>query len=264
MILRVESLSYKITSRNFFFKAEEKVILNDITFQTERGEIMGIAGESGSGKTTLAKIIAGIIKPQSRSVYFDFKEPESKVNPVQLLFQNNSDIINPYRRVEDTIKETLIKKYGKEELNQRFKKITEELNIPESLLRRRGLELSGGEKQRAALARAIAAGPELLILDEPFSAQDPESQLNLLYLFRKINKDLGITLICISHHTRILRKLCDYFIIMNDGNIVEKGSAEDIFQNPLHPYTRWLISAETYTLTKEQLDKQELLTGSYE
>jgi peptide/nickel transport system ATP-binding protein len=226
---------------------------------------MGITGESGSGKTTLAKIIAGIIEPESRSVYFDFKEPQTgKVNSVQLLFQNSSDIINPFRRVEDIIKETLIKRYGKKDLDQRFKKITASLSIPANLLKRRGLELSGGEQQRTALARALAAGPELLILDEPFSAQDPESQLNLLYLFRKINKEFGITLICISHHTGILKKLCDYILVMNEGNIVEKGSSDDIFNNPLHPYTRWLISAESYTLTKDQLNKRELLTGSYE
>ena len=122
------------------------------------------------------------------------------------------------------------------------------VNFPEYLWNCKAFELSGGEQQRVALARVLAVKPELLILDEPFSAQDAESQLNFLKLFKKINKNYGIAIICIAHNMSILKKLCDDIIIMYKGKIVEKGNTDTIFSEPAHSYTKFLLKADSLNL----------------
>ena len=118
---------------------------------------------------------------------------------------------------------------------------------------RKGYELSGGEQQRAALARLLAVNPKLLILDEPFSAQDIESQLNLVNLFKKINKEFNITILCISHDLNILRKLVNRVLIIKEGEIVESGKTEEILKNPSHSYTKFLLRAESYELKYDEI-----------
>jgi len=115
------------------------------------------------------------------------------------------------------------------------------------------MALSGGEQQRAALARLLATKPVLLILDEPFSAQDVESQLKLVKLFKQLNKEFNLTMICISHDLRILRNLAGQVIILKDGEIVESGETKEVFNNPKKDYTKFLLSAEALNLTYDEL-----------
>jgi peptide/nickel transport system ATP-binding protein len=121
------------------------------------------------------------------------------------------------------------------------------------LYSRRGYQLSGGEQQRAALGRLIAVKPAILILDEPFSAQDIESQLNLVKLFKQLNEDFNLTMICISHDLRILRTLADRIIILKDGEVVESGETNEVFNNPKEDYTKFLLSAEALNLTYQEI-----------
>jgi peptide/nickel transport system ATP-binding protein len=132
------------------------------------------------------------------------------------------------------------------------------VKFPKQLLERKGYELSGGEQQRVALARILAVKPELLILDEPFSSQDYESQENFLNLFLDLKKSFNITMICIAHNLRLLRKLSDEVIIMYNGKIVEKNISTDLFENPKHQYTKFLLKAEKYNLKYEEFEKREL------
>ena len=247
-LLKVENVSY------FIDKA--KPILNNISFELNKGEILGIAGESGSGKTTLGKIIAGLITPSEGKI--TFTKPagweKTKVSPIQILFQNNGEILNPFRRIDSEVKEALkLRNGGIINLDEEAEKIFLSLDLKENLRKRKGYELSGGEQQRGALARLLAVKPVLLILDEPFSAQDPDSQYNFLDLFKKINSNMSVTIICISHNLRILKELCNNLLIIYRGTIVERGECGTIFDKPSHPYTRFLFKADNYKLTYDEL-----------
>ena len=257
VLLKAENISY--------FIDKKKPILSNISFELNKGEILGIAGESGSGKTTLGKIIAGLIVPSGGKIIFNTPPgwENTKVSPIQILFQNNGEILNPFRRIDSIVKEALKLRNGRiSELNKEAEKIFLSLDLEESLRRRKGYELSGGEQQRGALARLLAAKPELLILDEPFSAQDPDSQYNFLNLFQKINKEMGLTLICISHNLRILKELCNNILIIYQGTIVERGECSAIFENPTHPYTKFLFKADNYKLSYDEFRRGTMNTSN--
>ncbi len=254
-LIKVEHLFFSAQSDESLTKAGETVeILKDVSFVVYEGEVIGICGESGGGKSTLAKLLAGVIQPTSGKIVFNGEMKQNGISKIQILFQNNSDLLNPYRKVKDVLAEA-IKLSGKsaEEAEQSKKEIYQTVGLNEELEERRGYELSGGERQRVALARLLAVEPKVLILDEPFSAQDVTSQLNLLNLFKKINKEYGITLICITHDLKILRKFADRILVIENGKIVESGKTEDVFNNPKHPYTKFLLEAEDYSLTSEEI-----------
>lgn len=202
---------------------DDLYILNDIVFGVKRGMLLGISGESGSGKTSLAKILAGINKPSLGTITSNFVSAKNRKSyPVQLLFQNNEDIINPYRKVEDVLIEALLIEEKEIKLRTELFELTETLQISTDLLKRRCRQLSGGERQRIALARLLAVKPEVLILDEPFSAQDVESQMNLVTLLRSFKEKGDMTIICISHLTNILKNISDDIIVLSGGRIVAK------------------------------------------
>lgn len=253
-IIEVKNCNYSVVEKNLFGKKQQKEILSNISFEIEKEKIVGIAGESGSGKTTLAKILAGIIKPTSGKISINVADEwkTRKTNPVQLLFQNSGDIINPLREIDDIIDEAIKIRFGA--INAASKKqVLDAVKFDNRLWQRKGFELSGGEQQRVALARLLAVQPEVLILDEPFSAQDPASQLNLLKLFKSINTQFKITMICISHNLKALRFLCDSIIVIYKGQIVEHGRSHDIFEKPQHAYTKFLLQAEDYSLEYEEI-----------
>ena len=253
-LLKVENISYSVvvkeeTKKQFY-------ILKNVSFEVEQGEILGICGESGGGKSTLAKVIAGIIKPDSGQIIIDSesRKEKRKSSPIQILFQNHGEVLNPYRKVQSIIDEALkISGISQDSLVQERETVLASVGFPKDLYNRRGFELSGGEQQRAALARLLATKPVLLILDEPFSAQDVESQLNLVNLFKRLNKEFNLTMICISHDLRILRNLANRVIILKDGEIVESGETNEVFNNPKKNYTRFLFSAEALDLTFDEL-----------
>jgi len=257
-ILRLENICYTVPSSAKEFANKSMVnILDDINLYINYGEVLGISGESGGGKTTLAKVIAGVIKPsQGKLVWDDDVLSENSIaSPVQILFQNHGEILNPYRRIEDIINEALkIQKYDSELIKRKKEEILSSLNISADISKKRGYELSGGEQQRAALARLLAVNPKLLILDEPFSAQDVESQLNLLKLFQKINVELKLTMLCVSHDLNILRKLTDRIVIIQKGKVVEEGRTEEVFCNPAHDHTKYLLKAKNLSLTLSDLE----------
>lgn len=232
--------------KNLYFAPadSEKPILKNINLTVEKEKIIGIAGESGSGKTTLSKLIAGILKPTKGNITISTKK-------VQLLFQNTEFIINPYRRVDKMVEEVVKLENKKINVTAAKEKIFNLLNFNPELWDKKGMQLSGGERQKAALARLLAVKPELLILDEPFSAQDVESQIELVNLLKKLNSEEGLTIICVAHDLKTLAKFTDDIIIMYNGEIVEHGATGQVVENPEHQYTKFLIKAGSLNLKPE-------------
>ncbi len=222
--LAVNNISYSVKKNSLFGKRNEKKILENISFEVASGEIVGIAGPSGGGKTTLAKIVVGIHEPTAGEIINNFPKSENLVaNSVQLLFQNSEEIVNPFRKAKDILIEALQQKNEKSSsIEERLSELLSSVNIEECSLEKYCLQLSGGQRQRVALARLLAVEPEILILDEPFSAQDVESQLNLLLLLKKINAEKGITLICISHQENVLNHLTQRIIRIKEGKLVSE------------------------------------------
>lgn len=246
-------MSALLKAKNINCSLNGKNILKEINFELSSGEILGISGESGSGKTTLAKIIAGLIKQTNGNFEWNLSRSKNHTS-IQLLFQNNGEILNPYRKIDDVLKEALlIHETPKNEINIKAENLFIETGVKPELFSRRGYELSGGEQQRAALARLLAVNPELLILDEPFSAQDLISQANFVSLIKKINTERKISIICISHDLKILRKIADTIIILHNGKIVENNESKELFTYPKHPYTKFLLSSENLDLNYEQI-----------
>lgn len=253
-LLKVENISYSVVVKEETNKQFD--ILKNVSFEVESGEILGICGESGGGKSTLAKVISGLIKPNSGKIILDskFEKEKRSSSQIQILFQNHGEVLNPFRKVQSIIYEALkINGVDKNNIEKERENVLSSVGFPKELYSRRGFELSGGEQQRAALARLLATKPVLLILDEPFSAQDVESQLKLVKLFKQLNKEFNLTMICISHDLRILRNLANQVIILKDGEIVESGVTKEVFNNPQKKYTKFLLSAESLDLTYEEI-----------
>ena len=253
-LLSVQNISYSVIVKEETKKRFD--ILKNVSFYVESGEIVGISGESGGGKSSLAKVIAGVIKPDSGKIILesDNNTSNKRRNPIQILFQNHGEVLNPFRKVQNIINEALkIAGVDESKILQERNNVLNSVGFPEELYNRRGFELSGGEQQRAALARLLAVDPILLILDEPFSAQDVESQLNLVKLFKKLNSEFNITIICISHDLRILRNLANRVIIIKEGVLVENGTTKEVFDSPKNEYTKFLLSAEALDLSYEEL-----------
>lgn len=247
-IIKAENISYTAPSNELFIQKKSNKILHNISFELYENEILGISGESGSGKTTLAKLLTGINDPTDGKITNNFNADwkRNKTKPVQILFQNSSEILNPIRKVSDVIEEVIKIRFGdSKNVNQLILNSLKVVGLDETFVSRRGYELSGGEQQRVALARIISVEPELLILDEPFSAQDVESQLIFVKLIKKISDEKRISLIIVSHDLNILKTLCNRIMILSEGKIVEIGETQKIFTNPESDYTKKLISASS-------------------
>jgi len=262
-LIQLKDVSYSVDSNELSFgKGERTNILYNIDFSVYENEVLGICGESGGGKSTIAKLISGLILPTTGKIILDdvLTTNSNKPRPIQILFQNNSSLLNPFRKVKSIIEES-IKLNGEtaDNIGEIKRKLYDSLSISTELDTRRGFELSGGERQRVALARLLAVNPKVLILDEPFSAQDITSQKNLAEVLKRINKKFNLTIICISHDLKILREFADRLIVIQNGKLVEEGYCDEIFKSPNHPYTKFLLSAEDFSLTAEEIHSKNKL-----
>ena len=258
IILKIDNISYEVENKNFSSSKTSKQIIKNISFEVARNKIIGITGESGSGKTTLVKILSGILEPSSGKInnYFQKDWSKSLPKPIQILFQNDGELINPYRKVEDVLAEAFELKHNhKKDYSKDVVDIIDKFQLPENIKEHKGFQLSGGEQQRVALARIFIVEPEVLILDEPFSSQDIEAQLNIVNLIKQLQKELKLTVICVSHDLNILRKISDQVIVMFSGEIVERNSTEEIFKNPQNDYTKFLLSAQSLKLSKQEIEE---------
>jgi len=217
------------------------------------GETFGLVGESGCGKTTLGRMILRLIEPTSGTVMFDGKEitaiERSRMKPVrremQIVFQNPLSSLSPRLKVEQIIAEPLLA-HGvleKHEIRPRVVELLEQVGLGKQHLDRFPHEMSGGQCQRVAVARALALNPKLIILDEPTSALDVSVQAQIINLFEELKSSLGLTYLFISHDLNVVQHISDRIGVMYLGKLVEVGNAQNVFEEPLHPYTRALFGA---------------------
>lgn len=238
-MIELNKISYSVTEK-FSFRSKSKNILSNISLKINHGDIVGIIGESGAGKTTLAKIVAGVVDPTSG----DIIRSGVKENNIQILFQNNFELINPLRKVESILNDAQYLSNNEAGINYYLEKV----GLPISIIEKFGNQLSGGERQRIALARILMVSPKLLVLDEPFSAQDPESQLELVKLFQFLNTDMDLTILCVSHDLNIMSNFPTKLGVMQRGSIIEFGDTKDLVNNPKHKYTEFLFRAIKFEL----------------
>ena len=211
--------------------------VDDVSFSVEAGQTLAIAGESGCGKTTLAKIIVGLMRPDSGGVMVQ--------GNVQMVFQDPYNSLDPLYTVQGILSEAFyrqpaISAVGRQE---RMQAMLGCVGLESSALGRFPHEFSGGQRQRIAIARALLANPAVVVLDEPTSALDVLVQKQLLDLLTVLKSQFGLTYIFISHNLRVVSRFSDTIAVMHAGKIVETGPTREVFFRPQHPYTRQLLSA---------------------
>ncbi|TKJ29754.1 MAG: hypothetical protein CEE40_07265 [Chloroflexi bacterium B3_Chlor] len=227
--------------------------VDGVDLTVEQGQSFGLVGESGSGKTTVGKTILRLIEPTEGEIIFEGQDlcqlSESEMRhlraEMQMIFQDPYSSLNPRMTVKRIVGEPLlIHKRGKgRALEDRVRELISLVGLMEDHLFRYPHEFSGGQRQRIGIARALALEPKMLILDEPTSALDVSVQAQVLDLLLDLQKRLNLTYLFISHDLAVIRYICDRVALMYMGKILELAAVEDIFQNPMHPYTQALLSA---------------------
>ena len=228
--------------------------VDDVSIRIERGESVGLVGESGCGKSTLVRLVTRLLDPSDGAIVFnerdiggiaakDFaRRPER--SRIQMVFQDPTDSLNPRYTAFDCIAEPirlLTSAIGS--LDVRVAELAASVGLPPELLSRFPHQLSGGQKARVGIARALASEPELLILDEPTSALDVSVQAIILQLLARLRRERGLSYLFVSHDLNVVRLLCDRVVVMYLGRVIESGPAAELFAHPRHPYTRALLSA---------------------
>ena len=228
--------------------------VDDVSFDIDAGETLGLVGESGSGKSTLGRLILRLIEPTSGSVLFDcvdlLKAHGSELRllrrDMQIIFQDPFGSLDPRYRVEDVIAEPLIlhrDALGRDARRQRVCELLRAVGMDESAIHRYPHEFSGGQRQRIGIARALALRPKFIVADEPVSALDVSVGAQIVNLLQQLQRDFGLTYLFISHSMPVVRYLSTRIAVMYQGKIVEIGSTEQITTQPQHAYTRKLLAA---------------------
>lgn len=250
-------------------KARYLHAVDHVSFSVRKGEIFGIIGESGSGKSTIGRCLLRFINIDSGEIWYEGvkisglqpKQMKPYRKKMQMIFQNPLASFNPKKTIGGSFREIgKVYKVPKAEMEARINEWLAYINLSEDVLSRLPKELSGGQLQRLAIARALLLQPDFLLADEPVSALDVSVQAQILNLMIDLKKDKGQTIVFISHDLTVVRHVCDKVAVVYLGVIVEMGKTEDVYKNVMHPYTQALISAKP---KEHPLEKKEriLLKG---
>ena len=242
-------------SVNFSYTAKQKTLI-DIDLEIVAGRNIGVVGESGSGKSTLMRLALGLYKPQSGLVTYqgeklDFKDREflrRYRQSVQAVFQDPYSSLDPKQRILSVIAEPLVslglsKGHASEWIREKVLEVLHSVGLDEDSLTKFPHEFSGGQRQRIAIARAIISRPTLLLADEPVSSLDVTNRELILELLKKLQGEYGLTIGVISHDLSVIAALCEDVVVLEQGKIVEMGSAAQVLGAPTHPYTQKLLRA---------------------
>jgi len=253
--LRDISKIYKTRASFFGPGGEQVVALNHISLTIYEGEIFGLVGESGSGKTTAGRLIVGLENPKEGEIYLNSTEITGLTGralkeyrrKVQMIFQDPYQSLNPQLSIYESVAEPLIiHKIGDgverlEQVSETLKRVG--LSPPQDFLYRYPHQLSGGQRQRVAIARAMVLGPEFVVADEPTSMLDASYSAQIFNILLDVRDTLKVTILFITHNLAAARYLCDRVGVIYKGNLMELGPADEVIQDPKHPYTQALIDA---------------------
>ena len=229
--------------------------VDDVSLRVGAGESLGLVGESGCGKSTLVRLIARLLDPTDGRIVFDGEDlaatparrfaraPQRAA--IQMVFQDPTDSLNPRFTARESIREPIMLLAGSKRgvADARVEEVAAQVGLPAALLDRFPHQLSGGQKARVGIARALGPRPRLLILDEPTAALDVSVQAVVLQLLARLHRELGLTLVFVSHDLNVVRLLTERVAVMYLGKVVEAGPSEHVFRAPRHPYTQSLVSA---------------------
>jgi peptide/nickel transport system ATP-binding protein len=230
--------------------------LKGVSIEVRPGESVGLVGESGSGKTTLGRMLVGLETPTRGTIEIAGRDASNFASmtsgdraatrrTIQMVFQDPYSTLNPRHTVRRSLSEAVgtIGRLTANQVEARITKLLREVGLPEDYIDRRPAALSGGERQRVAIARALSVNPRILVCDEPVSALDVSVQAQILNLFKRLQEDLGLSYIFITHDLAVVRQVAERIYVLYLGEIVEHGSAEEIISRPQHPYTKRLIES---------------------
>ena len=227
--------------------------VDDISFQLERGKTLGVVGESGCGKSTLGRTLLHLIEPTSGKIFFE-GEDISAVNrkklrrlreDMQIIFQDPYSSLNPRMTVSEAIMDPLklAHRFSKQEMEERIEHLMDTVGLAERLRNSYPHELDGGRRQRVGIARSLALNPKFIVCDEPVSALDVSIQAQILNLLQDLQESRQLTYMFITHDLSVVRYISNDICVMYMGQLVEKSPAKELFKNPVHPYTKALLSA---------------------
>lgn len=226
--------------------------VDSVSFKIEKGECLGVVGESGCGKSTAARLITGLIEPDGGSVRLNGEEVlgvkgkkrKEYYKRVQMVFQSPQDSFDPRRTLGDGIMESMRNRgVGRKEAQKKLLELLSMVELEEEYKVRYPHEVSGGQCQRAAIARALAVEPDLVICDEATSALDVTVQAQIVELIRKLQRETRVTFLFICHDLALVQALCDRVLVMYEGKIVEEGQTDEVIMHPKEAYTRNLVES---------------------
>ncbi|CAM3062831.1 ATP-binding cassette domain-containing protein [Streptobacillus felis] len=254
-LIKLEGLKVHYPIRGGFFNTIQDYVkaVDGVSMEIEKGKTYGLVGESGSGKSTIGKSIIGLEKITEGKLFYEgeeinlnrVKRKSMYRKNVQMIFQDSMSSLNPKKRVLDLLSEPLknFENFTPEQERKRVVELLEIVGMTEDNIVKYPHEFSGGQRQRLGVARAIATNPKLIIADEPVSALDLSVQAQVLNYMKKIQKQLGLSYIFISHDLGVVKHMCDHISIMYKGRFVETGDKKVIYSQPQHIYTKRLIAA---------------------
>lgn len=253
-IIFLDDISVTFKTRTGSILRPNKVqAVRNLTLKLMPGETLGIVGESGCGKSTTANVMCGLQSPTSGKVYFKGQDVTKRTadmrrvigRVISVVFQDPATALNARMTVHDQLLDPLkVHKVGdKTTREQRVLELIEMVGLPNSVLEALPGQLSGGQRQRVAIARALSLKPDAIIADEPTSALDVSVRAQILNLLMDLKRDLGLSMVFISHDIQTVRYISDQIIVMNAGQAVERGAAKDVFESPKDDYTRLLLGA---------------------
>ncbi|MBV2158057.1 ABC transporter ATP-binding protein [Achromobacter denitrificans] len=247
LLLDVRDLRKTYSSGGGLFRRErETAAMRGISFTLQRGEVLGLVGESGSGKSTLGRCIAGLLAPDGGQILFNGREHGARPAPgrVQMVFQDPQASLNPRHTVGRSIMAgPLAQGMAPERARERAAELLHLVGLNPDAARRYPHEFSGGQRQRIGIARALASEPELIVADEPVSALDVSVQAQVLELFASVRRQFHLSMLFVTHDLRVAAQMCDRIAVMQQGRIIECGSAAQVIRAPSQDYTRALVQA---------------------